>query len=133
MHQVYMSNPQTQQILMQAQLAPSQSDSAPKITKEKTKEIFLYSEERKMESMKSMMTGGRMGGDPMEQMFDMMIEQAKLSDEMHTKYGVDEDEFNAAMLHYNLMHDPEIQRTIMMNMQKLGIPGMGGGMGGGMM
>jgi hypothetical protein len=122
---------------MQAQLAPSSSDAPPKINKEKTKEIFLYSEERKMESMKIMMQGGRMGAqaDPMEQMFDMMIEQARLSDEMHTKYGVDEDDFNAAMLHYNLMHDPEIQRTIMMNMQKLGIPGMGGmgGMGGGMM
>ena len=120
---------------MQAQLAPAAGDAAPKITKEKTKEIFLYSEERKMESMKAMMSGGKMGGgDPMEQMFDMMIEQARLSDEMHTKYGVDEDDFNAAMLHYNLMHDPEIQRTIMMNMQKLGIPGMGaGGMGGGMM
>ena len=79
--------------------------------------FFLYSEERKMESMKAMMSGGKMGGgDPMEQMFDMMIEQARLSDEMHTKYGVDEDDFNSAMLHYNLMHDPEIQRTIMMNM-----------------
>ncbi len=49
-----------------------------------------------------------MGQDPMEQMFDMMVEQSKLSDEMYVKYGVDEDDFNAAMLHYNLMNDPEI-------------------------
>lgn len=55
-----------------------------------------------------MSNSGRAGGDPMEQMFDMMVEQAKLSDEMHQVYGVDEDEFNAAMLHYNLMNDPEI-------------------------
>jgi hypothetical protein len=93
---------------MQAQLAPAATDAPPRITKEKTKEIFLYSEEKKMESMKSMMSGGKMSQDPMEQMFDMMIEQSRLSDEMYHLYGIDEDDFNAAMLHYNLMHDPEI-------------------------
>jgi hypothetical protein len=49
----------------------------------------------------------------MEGMMDMMIEQAQLSDEMFDNYSVEEDEFNAAMMHYNLMNDPEIQRTIM--------------------
>lgn len=34
---------------MQQQMMPSASDEAPKLTKEKTKEIFLYSEEQKME------------------------------------------------------------------------------------
>ena len=63
-----------------------------------------------------------------------MVEQSKLSDEMYFKYGVDEDEFNGAMVKWNLVNDPEIQKTIMMNMQKLGLggggfPGMGGGMG----
>lgn len=48
------------------------------------------------------------GGDPMEGMMDMMIEQAKLTDEMFEKYQVDEEEFNSAMMHYNLMNDPEI-------------------------
>jgi hypothetical protein len=57
MHQMYMSNPQTQQALMQAQLAPSGNEKVT-ISKEKTKEIFLYSEERKMESMKKMMGKG---------------------------------------------------------------------------
>lgn len=76
MHQIYMSNPQTQQILMQAQMMPSQSESAPKLTRQKTKEIFLYSEESKMESMKKMMTSGKMmqNQDPMEQMLEMMVE-----------------------------------------------------------
>ena len=61
--------------------------------------------------------------DPMEGMMTMMVEQAKLSDDMYEKHGVDEDEFNAAMVHYNLMQDPEIMRTIMSNMQKLGMGG----------
>jgi hypothetical protein len=31
-------------------------------------------------------------------------------------------------MHYNLMHDPEVQRVMMENMKKLGFgPGMGGG------
>ena len=38
----------------------------------------------------------------MEGMFEMMVEQAKLSDEMYEEFGVDEDEFNAAVMHYNL-------------------------------
>ena len=67
--------------------------------------------------------------DPMEGMMEMMVEQAKLSDDMFEKHGVDEEEFNNAMMFYNLMNDPEVQRKVMENMRKLG---MGGGMGGGM-
>ena len=49
---------------------------------------------------------------------------------MYEKFGVDEDEFNQSLIHYNLMHDPEVQRIMMENMKKLGLgPGMGGGMG----
>lgn len=53
MQQVYMSNPQTQQILMQAQMMPS-STEAPKLTKQQTKLLFLEQEEKKVESMKKM-------------------------------------------------------------------------------
>ena len=41
---------------MQAQLNPGGSTEAPKITKQKAKEIFLYSEEKKMDSMKKIMS-----------------------------------------------------------------------------
>ena len=109
---------------------PTGDGQPPKLSKEKTKEIFLYSEEQKMEQMQKMMSSGKfnpMGADPMEGMIEMMVEQSKLSDEIFFKYGVDDDEFNQAMVKHNLMHDPEIQRTLMANMQKLG---MGGGFGG---
>lgn len=135
MHQIYMSNPQTQQALMQAQFQPAAGSGPPKLTRNKTKEIFLDSEEKKLESMKKMMSdpqaamGGMGGGDPMESMMEMMVEQAKLSDDMYERHNIDEEEFNMAMIHYNLMNDPEIQRKVMQNMQKLGL---GGGMGGGM-
>lgn len=71
---------------------------------------------------------GMGGGDPMEGMIEMVVEQSKLSDEIYFKYGVDDDEFNSAMMKHGLMNDPEIQKTLMANMQKLGMGG--GGMGG---
>ena len=58
-----MSNPQTAQILMQAQYMPAQGKTAPKLTREKTKKIFIDSEEKKLESMKKMMSEQKhMGG-----------------------------------------------------------------------
>ncbi len=117
----------------------SSTDGKPapsKLTRQKTKEIFLDSEEKKLDSMKRMMSQQQqqpsMNDDPMESMMDMMVEQAKLSDDMFERHGVDEDEFNQAMIQYNLMNDPEVQRKVMENMRKLGMGGMGG-MGGGMM
>ena len=73
---------------MQAQMMPGGArPTAPKLTRQKTKEIFLYTEERKMDSMKKLMSNpGRYSSDPMEGMLDMMIEQAKLSDELFETY-----------------------------------------------
>ena len=47
---------------------------------------------------------------------------------MYEKFGVDEEDFNSAMIYYNLMHDPEVQQTMLENMKKLGLGG-GGFMG----
>ena len=105
--------------------------SKPSLTREKTKEIFLYTEEKKMDSMKKLMNNpSRYQSDPMESMLEMMIEQAKLSDELHELYNTEEDDFNAAVIQYNLMNDPEVQRIMEANMKKLGLGGAMGGMGG---
>ena len=53
-----------------------------------------------------------------------------LADDMFERHGVEEDEFNQAIIYYNLMNDPEVSRKMMESMQKLQM--MGGGMGGGM-
>jgi hypothetical protein len=53
-HQFYMMNPQTQQILMEARMGID-TKTPPSITCQKTKEIFLDSEEKVFESMKKMM------------------------------------------------------------------------------
>ena len=94
---------------MQAQMAPQGAGEGgvPAITKEKTKEMFFYSEEKKVESMKKLMSS-QTGMRQEEVMIEMMVEQAKLSDELYEKFGTDEDEFNSALMHFNLMHDPEV-------------------------
>ena len=60
-HQFYMMNPQTQQILMQAQMGgdPTAAKTAPTISRQKAKQIFFDSEEKKFESMKKMMQDPR--------------------------------------------------------------------------
>lgn len=41
-------------------------------------------------------------------MFEMMVEQCKLQDAMFFEKGVEEEDFNAAMVQHNLMNDREI-------------------------
>ncbi len=76
-HQYYMMNPQTQQELMQAQMAAPSGKGAPTITRQKAKEIFFDSEEKKFESMKTMMQNQKGGmnsqEDQMEAMIEMMV------------------------------------------------------------
>ena len=138
-HQHYMYNPQTQQELMQGQMAAPAKGKAPTLSKQKTKEIFLDSEEKKFESMKAMMQNqkGPMNTqeDQMEAMVEMMVQQAILADDMFEKHGVEEEEFNSAVMHYQLMNDPEVYKKMMESMQKLNVMSGGqmgamGGMGG---
>jgi len=78
-----------------------------------------------------MMSQGQMGMmDQTGGMITMMVEQAKLSDDMFETYGVDEEEFNHAMLTFNVMNDPEVAKKVKENMMKLGMGGGMGGMGG---
>lgn len=54
-------------------------------------------------------------------MLEAMVEQAKISDAMFEKYGIEEEDFNTAMIHYNLENDPKISAVVMQNMNKLGL------------
>lgn len=51
------------------------SDEVPKLTKQDTKKLFIEVEEKKVESLKKVLNPQTMqSGDPMEQMFVMMVE-----------------------------------------------------------
>jgi len=105
---------------MQAQMAAPTSTEPPKLSKQKVKQIFFESEEKKFESMKSMMQNqrGSMSShdDQMEAMVEMMVQQAILADEMFETHNIEEDEFNSAVMFYNLMNDPEVHRKMMESM-----------------
>jgi hypothetical protein len=66
----------------------------------------------------------------MSAMMDMMVQQAILSDDMHERHGIEEEEFNQAIKYYDLLNDPEVSSKIKESMEKLQT--IGSGMGGGM-
>ena len=66
----------------------------------------------------------------MEAMAEMMVEQAKLADQMFLTSGIEEEEFTQALLYHNIMNDPEVMKFQFDSMKKMGLGGM---MGGGMM
>lgn len=57
-------------------------------------------------------------GDPMAAMLAMMVEQAKLADDLWSKHEVENDEFEDNLLHY-MSHDPEVQRSMHSYMAKM--------------
>ena len=125
-HQFYMMNPQTQEILMQAQMGGGDANTKtpPSISRQKAKQIFFYFEEKKFESMKKMMqdpSHQRMDSqeDQMKAMMDVMVQQAILSDEMLECHGIEEDEFNKAIKYYDLMSDTEVSSKLYDYMMKL--------------
>lgn len=127
--------------LMQVQqqtIGAAAEEQAP-LTKQKTMETFKVQLDIQMESMDKMMEGGAMqgGGDQMQMMMKMMIQQAKAQDELFLKTGVEEELLNISVQKNNLQNDPEFTMLVQQNMQKVmakagGPGGMGGGMGGGM-
>jgi len=94
----------------------------------------METEKQKMDTMKTMMSNPALqGGNEMEMMIQMAVQQAKLSDKMFFTYGVEEDDFNAAVMKYDLMNHPAVRKMMQESMQALGMGGGMGGMGGPMM
>lgn len=120
-HQTYSQHPSFQQTMMQAQF---DSKKKPSIEREKAKRIFLVSEEKKMKQMGQMMQNpNAQQQDPIQAMMEVMVESCKLNDEIFFEHGIEEDEFNAAVIFYNLQEDPEVRAMLMRNMQAMGMGG----------
>ena len=113
-----MMDPVTQQILMHAQTGNTDKSTPPSISLEKAKELFFSSEDKKFESMKKMMSDSRhlrieSNEDQMNAMMDITVEQAIIADDMYEHHGIEEEEFNQAILYYKLMQDPEVTGKMM--------------------
>ena len=108
---------------------------------------------RSMDAMMQDQQFSQMGGaqsqeGQMEMMMNMMVQQARSSDELFMEEGVEEDQLNASITALNLQQDPDFMQMVNENMMKvmakaqaaqggapggaMGAPGGMGGMPGGM-
>jgi hypothetical protein len=72
------------------------------------------------------------GGDQMEMMVAMMVEQQKMQDEMFERTGVENEDFEESLLFF-VSKDPEVAQAMQKYMMKMRASmgmGMPGGMGG---
>lgn len=136
-HRMLAQNDETAQFVMAAQqgkLKPQNAEKKVTLTKEKTLAALDDHMQATMKQMQEMKNGGMPeGGDQMEQMVKMMVQQVKLQDDLFMKHKIENEEFEDNLMHY-VSHDPQVAQTMqryMMQMQmQMGMGGMGGGMGG---
>lgn len=101
---------------MAAQQGKLKQDKAPKKpTMGKDKMMTTLSDHMNatIKQMASMQSKGMdmQSADPMAAMLTMMVEQAKLADDLWDKHEVENDEFEDNLLHY-MSHDPEVQKSM---------------------
>lgn len=114
----------------------AEAKSRPKLAKSKTMTAFQESKKLTMDAMKRQTELQRKatmgGGNEMEMMIDMFVDQAKVEDALFLTTGVTNDELEDSIMYLMGIDDPEMKKEMtayMMEMQKA-MGGMGGGMGG---
>ena len=123
-HQTLAQNPQTAEFVMAAQngkLSQHSASEPPKLTKAKTLQVFETSQELTVEAMKRIQATslpGETGGDQASTALSMMVEQAKMQDEMFLKTGVENEEFEEALLYF-VSKDEDVKRAMSQYMTKI--------------
>ena len=117
-------NPQYAQMIMAAQQGKLPSDDAiaqaksrPKLEKAKTLKAFQASKQLTMDAMKKQAVMQRQatqgsGGDEMEMMIDMFVDQAKVEDELFIKEGVHNEELEEAIMYFIGQDDPDVKKAM---------------------
>ena len=104
--QVHMMNPLFQQTMMNMQMGLDDEDPnwKPTISRDRAKEIFKFVEELKFKTMENLAKTPSMAGqDQMEATIAMLVEHAKVGDQLFEKFGVEEEEFTKCIKNFNLM------------------------------
>ena len=135
-HRMLASNEQTAQFVMAAQQGKLKEPAAPGLQKKPTltKNKMMDALKHHMEAtitqiMEVQKKSMNPGGDQMSMMVDMMVEQAKLADDMFLTHKVESDEFEDNLMHY-MSHDPQVQQSMRQYMMKMQMAqGMGMGFG----
>ena len=71
-----------------------------------------------MEAMKKSQTQ-RPGGDEMEMMIDMFVDQAKVEDALFINQGVSSDELEESIMYWMQKEDPEVKKAMMAYMMEM--------------
>jgi len=94
----------------QGKLSPPNAAKEPKLSRAKTQEVFEISQGLTIKQMERLKTQKMPdSGDQVEMMANMMVEQAKMQDEMFFKSGVENDDFEESLIHW-VSKDPEMQK-----------------------
>ena len=83
--------------------------------------MFETSQELTVEAMKRIQATslpGETGGDQASTALSMMVEQAKMQDEMFLKTGVENEEFEEALLYF-VSKDEDVKRAMSQYMTKI--------------
>ena len=119
------SNPSTAEFVMAAQQGKlnQQNESGspqPKLTKKKTLEVFEKQQELSLEHMQKLGTkSGEETTDQNEMMLQMMVDQAKMHDQMFFKTGVENEDFEESLMYFVLNKDPDVQKCMQEYMTKM--------------
>jgi hypothetical protein len=119
------NDPQTAEYVMAAQqgkLKQQKPDMTkpPKLDKQSTLNYLKKSQTQAMEQMESMKSQPMMdqGGDPMEMMIKMMVQQAKMQDELYEDTKVEHDIFEESLMVF-MTTDKEVQQEMQQYMMKM--------------
>ena len=128
-------DPAFQNAMMQQSMQVIEGESKKSITKEKAKEMFIFIEEKKMETMASIKDSDMMGLDDQGIMMQRLIDHTKVFDYLYEKHGIEEADFVQTINEHNLIQDPEIKAMLQRNLAKHpellamgGMPAGGGAM-----
>ncbi len=90
-----------------------------RFTREQTIEFYIYSEKIRIESMAQLSNFAENMKNQVELTYEMIKQQTIMKDKLFFKYGIEDDEFNEAIVEHKVTEDPEVQAFIKKSMEDL--------------
>lgn len=77
------------------------------MTRKQTFEVFKYEQDLKIESMKAL---NRVQDNQIQD--EYIVQVALMQDRLYKKFGVEQEDYNIAISHHNMVEDPEVLRIL---------------------
>ena len=111
------ADPKIAEFVMAAQLGKlnrTEEVQPPKLSRQKTIEVFKKQQELSLEHMRNISETSQN-----KDMLDIMVEQAKIHDQIFHEHNVDNDTFEESLMYFVLNKDPEIQKNMTEYVEKM--------------